>query len=80
MALAEGEAIGLSDLPARISGAPEVPAPSGKTLPGHEAERLLAALEQTAGNVREAAKLLGISRGGFYMKLKKLGLNPGEYR
>lgn len=80
VALAEGEAIGLSDLPARISGAPEVSAPSGKTLPGHEAERLLAALEQTAGNVREAAKLLGISRGGFYMKLKKLGLNPGEYR
>ena len=49
-------------------------------LPGHEAKRLLAALERTAGNVREAAKLLGISRGGFYVKLKKLGLNPDEYR
>ncbi|MFQ9866107.1 MAG: helix-turn-helix domain-containing protein [Bilophila wadsworthia] len=52
----------------------------GKPLPGHEAKRLLAALERTAGNVREAAKLLGISRGGFYVKLKKLGLNPDEYR
>ena len=41
---------------------------------------LLAALDLAAGNVREAAKLLGISRGGFYVKLKKLGLNPDEYR
>ncbi len=79
VALAEGDVIGLSDLHARISAA-EVSAPTGKPLPGHEAKRLLAALERTAGNVREAAKLLGISRGGFYMKLKKLGLNPDEYR
>ena len=77
--LAEGDVIGLSDLHARISAA-EVSAPTGKPLPGHEAKRLLAALERTAGNVREAAKLLGISRGGFYVKLKKLGLNPDEYR
>ena len=49
-------------------------------IPVNEAKRLLAALERTAGNVREAAKLLGISRGGFYVKLKKLGLNPDEYR
>ena len=69
------DVIGLSDLHARISAA-EVSAPTGKPLPGHEAKRLLAALERTAGNVREAAKLLGISRGGFYVKLKKLGLNP----
>lgn len=67
------------DLHARISAA-EVSVPTGKPLPGHEAKRLLAALERTAGNVREAAKLLGISRGGFYVKLKKLGLNPDEYR
>ena len=60
--------------------AAEVSVPTGKPLPGHEAKRLLAALERTAGNVREAAKLLGISRGGFYVKLKKLGLNPDEYR
>jgi len=79
VALAEGDVIGLSDLHARISAA-EVSAPTGKPLPGHEAKRLLAALERTAGNVREAAKLLGISRGGFYVKLKKLGLNPDEYR
>lgn len=78
--LAEGDVIRLSDLPARISGMPKASAPSGRPLPGHETERLLAALEQTAGNVREAAKLLGISRGGFYVKLKKLGLNPDEYR
>ena len=79
VALAKGDVIGLSDLHARISAA-EVSAPTGKPLPGHEAKRLLAALERTAGNVREAAKLLGISRGGFYVKLKKLGLNPDEYR
>ena len=79
VALAEGDVIGLSDLHARISAA-EVSAPTGKPLPGHEAKCLLAALERTAGNVREAAKLLGISRGGFYVKLKKLGLNPDEYR
>ena len=80
VALAEGDAIGLSDLNAPLTGMPKVSMPAGKPLPGHEAKRLLAALERTAGNVREAAKLLGISRGGFYVKLKKLGLNPNEYR
>jgi len=33
------------------------------------------ALEQTRGRVSDAAKLLGISRKGLFLKRKKLGLN-----
>ena len=48
--------------------------------PHPQENRCPATKRNVPGNVREAAKLLGISRGGFYVKLKKLGLNPDEYR
>lgn len=77
--LVEGDVVGLPDLHARIF-ATEASVSIGKPLSGHEAKHLLVALERTAGNVREAAKFFDISRGGFYVKFKKLSLDPDEYR
>jgi DNA-binding NtrC family response regulator len=43
-----------------------------------EAQRILAALEQTDGSRTRAARLLGISRATFYRRLTKLGLDPPD--
>ena len=84
VALCRGERIGLRDLPPRISGQSLSPRPG---LPGaasvrgslnlEEMERtfMQAALQQTEGNVTEAAKLLGISRRTLHRKLKTYRLS-----
>ena len=51
-------------------------APAGP--PGRD--DLAAALERTAGNVKQAAELLGVDRGFFYRLCKRHGVAPGEYR
>jgi DNA-binding NtrC family response regulator len=33
------------------------------------------ALERTSGNISETARLLGLTRRGLYLKLKRLGLD-----
>lgn len=43
-------------------------------------EDVLAALQQTEGNVELAAKQLGLSRASLYRHIKKYGLNPKNYR
>jgi transcriptional regulator with PAS, ATPase and Fis domain len=40
-----------------------------------EREAIARALDETGGNKREAAKLLGISKSGFYQKLEKYGFS-----
>lgn len=43
-------------------------------------DELLSALEQTAGNVTEAAKLLGLSRRTMYRKLDKYSIDYTKFR
>lgn len=45
------------------------------TLQGNERERLLNALRQTNGNKQRAAKLLHMSRGTLYRRLRDHGLD-----
>jgi DNA-binding NtrC family response regulator len=85
VALCRGERIGVRDLPPRITG--QSPAPGRPGLPGpassrgslnlEEMERafIQSALQQTDGNVTEAAKLLGISRRTLHRKLKTYRLS-----
>ena len=45
-----------------------------------EAESIEEALRRTGGNMRAAAALLGVSRGGLYLKTKRLGIDAGRWR
>lgn len=69
--------------------APPAPAPAAAVEPAAKsslqeslamAERaqILAVLEQVRGNRKEAARLLGISRGTLYYKMKRLGIAPWQ--
>ena len=55
------------------SAPPSAPAPSagGGKLQSSERERILAALEQAAGNQTKAAKLLGVSRRTLITRLEE---------
>ncbi len=45
-----------------------------------EAESIIDVLRSTRGNIRSAAARLGVSRGGLYLKIKRLGINVDEWR
>jgi transcriptional regulator with PAS, ATPase and Fis domain len=72
----EGEEISIDSLPSELIGgssAPIITSSSSifkKKVNEEEKELILQALEQTKGNKRRAAILLGIPRSTFYQKLK----------
>ncbi len=87
--LAAGPTIALGDLPPAIGGRVTVGTPSLLELAPEgcnidqllaEAERrlILQALERTAGNRTQAAKLLGVTFRSLRYRLDKLGLESGE--
>jgi transcriptional regulator of acetoin/glycerol metabolism len=41
---------------------------------------LIAALVEAGGNVTRAAQTLGVARSGLYETLKRLGIDPAEFR
>ena len=45
-----------------------------------EKETLLRALRESRGNLRAAARLLGISRSGLYVKLRRFGIVADDFR
>ncbi len=45
-----------------------------------EREMIALALGYTDGNVSRSAELLGISRRGIQLKIKRWGLDPASYR
>ncbi len=56
------------------------PAIEGATLKAQEYLSIIRMLEETGGNLREAAKQLGISRGTLYNKIVKYQINPEKFR
>ncbi len=89
VALAQGSAIGLGDLPQEVVGTSALPAPLVTAIPPEgidleavlgEVERrlLLNALELTKGVRTTAAKLLGVSFRSIRYRLEKHGLDVGE--
>jgi len=42
-----------------------------------ERDMIRSALERTSGNISETARLLGLTRRGLYLKLRRLGLDAG---
>ena len=49
-------------------------------LAAREVESIIDVLRSTHGNMRAAAAMLGISRGGLYLKIKRLGINVEQWR
>ena len=52
----------------------------GGLLSVQEKETLLRALRESRGNLRAAARLLGISRSGLYAKLRRFGIVADDFR
>lgn len=79
VALAQGEVLDVEHLPQHLGRltvrvfTPELAA-APATLEAQEKEHILRALEMTAGNRTEAARMLGIDRVSLWRKLKKFGL------
>ncbi|WKN20266.1 sigma-54-dependent Fis family transcriptional regulator [Azotobacter vinelandii] len=84
--LAGGELIEAEDLPlelaqvARRAAAPAVRCGAAMDLGSHEMNAIAAALRECRGNVRLAAKRLGVSRGGLYNKMNRYGLSADAFR
>ncbi len=53
------------------AGAPAADAPLQDRIDAVEREAICGALRKTAGNKARAARLLGITRGGLYLKMKR---------
>ena len=71
---AQGSLLQREDLPPEVRDIDQVPF---DTMPDSERDRILAALKQTGGNRKEAAKLLGMSRATFYRRLAQYDIGPG---
>ncbi|MBT2372670.1 sigma-54 interaction domain-containing protein [Pseudomonas fluorescens] len=85
--LAVTELIQAADLPLEIKQRPRQPAPgsvlqpqAAQDLGTHEMNAIIAALNDTGGNIRLAARQLNVSRGGLYNKMSRFGLNAGDFR
>ncbi|EJM51276.1 transcriptional regulator containing PAS, AAA-type ATPase, and DNA-binding domains [Pseudomonas sp. GM48] len=85
--LAVTELIQPGDLPLEIkqrqrpSSPGSLPEPrAALDLGAHEMNAIIAALKDTRGNIRLAAKLLNVSRGGLYNKMSRFGLSAEVFR
>ncbi len=85
--LAMTELIQPGDLPLEIKQRLQPPVPgrvpeprAALDLGTHEMNAIIAALKDTRGNVRVAARQLNVSRGGLYNKMQRFGLNADAFR
>ncbi|UCG81378.1 MAG: hypothetical protein JSV60_03625, partial [Desulfobacterales bacterium] len=70
--LSNNNLIGVADLPEKMRASP-VPS-RGYSLPKNERNLIRTAMRECKGNKKEAARLLEISRGTLYSKLKRYDL------
>lgn len=81
--LAMGELIEPLDLPLESRQRAPLrayePTPA-QDLSSHEMHAIVAALQNTGGNIRLAARQLNVSRGGLYNKMSRFGLSASDFR
>ncbi|MEE5131261.1 sigma 54-interacting transcriptional regulator [Pseudomonas alliivorans] len=85
--LAMNELVQVHDLPLEIRQGPgslgSGVVSGSRTTPdlgAHEMNAIAAALEETRGNIRQAAQRLKVSRGGLYNKMERYGLKAEVFR
>ncbi|MEE4705270.1 sigma 54-interacting transcriptional regulator [Pseudomonas alliivorans] len=85
--LAMNELVQVHDLPLEIRQGPgslgSGVVSGSRTTPdlgAHEMNAIAAALEETRGNIRQAAQRLKVSRGGLYNKMERYGLKAEAFR
>lgn len=85
--LAVTELIQPGDLPLEIKQRQRPPTPGSLPEPraaldlgAHEMNAIIAALKDTRGNIRLAARQLNVSRGGLYNKMNRFGLSAEAFR
>lgn len=71
--------VDVSCLPSHILRVEQVVAPKGRLME-KEIESISEVLVQCEGNMRAAAAVLGLSRGGLYGKLRRLGMDIEQFR
>ncbi len=86
IALSDSDQIEARDLPEEIQGRQNPVLAEEKVLAysiakeEFEREYLLTALKQCAGNISAAAQISGIPRQNLYLKFRRLGIDPAEFR
>ncbi|WP_109512340.1 sigma-54 interaction domain-containing protein [Pseudomonas ovata] len=85
--LATHEQIQPGDLPLELLQGPRRAMTASAALPGatqdlqgQQRNTIIQALRDTGGNMRLSAQRLGVSRGGLYTKMKRLGIDPDGFR
>jgi len=75
MAFAERDTIGPADLSINVAAAASENAPLGAaSISSYEETAIRNALEQSSGNRRQAAKLLGISEATLYRRINQYNI------
>jgi transcriptional regulator of acetoin/glycerol metabolism len=75
LALTEADVIEPDDLPVEI-GRRQAPAATPATLLGTKKQALTRALRETAGNISEAARRMGVARSTIYRMMRRYDLEP----
>jgi DNA-binding NtrC family response regulator len=64
-------------MPGRLAASSSAAANLASAVEHLERDLIQAALSRSAGNISEAARVLGLTRRGLYLKLRRLGLETG---
>lgn len=75
----EAQTVGMDCLPPYVAQRMNAPLPAG-SLMCTEKSHMCDVLRQTKGNIRQSAHILGVSRGGLYVTMKRLGICVEEFR
>ncbi len=70
----------LHTIPVSLRAASSTAADGAHTIQGAIRDVMVTMLRETRGDTREVARRLGVSRSTVYARLKRLGLDPGDYR
>lgn len=72
--------VALKNKSAQIEHISNQPAIKTDGLKEREKQQIIDVLKESGGNMRQAAKTLGIARSSLYAKISRFGIEPDGYR